>query len=379
MSTLIDSRHVQKELPPAPATAILRLQPQEASEMTEQSLKDGSHSTFGGQDKPVLVAGASGFVGSHIARLLVQQGRKVRVMVRPSSKVDALDGLDLEMVHGDVLDPASLHAAMLGCGTVFYSVIDPRFWLSDQTPIFRNNVEGLENAVDAALDCGIERFIFTSTMGTLGLDPNGPVTEDVPFNWHERAPPYINARLQAENHLLAACRERGLPGVALCVANTYGPEDYQPTPHNNMLWQTASGELKVTIDVGQPTVDIRDVAQAALLAETHGRIGERYIIANEFILNRDFFAMAAAQTGLKPPKVLPYRFAYVVAWLAERVLKMAGRKDIMATTDAIFLSNVFREMDHGKARRELGWMPRPLSETVHDAVAWFRARAQQQT
>jgi dihydroflavonol-4-reductase len=342
--------------------------------MTEQSLKDRSHNTFGGQDKPVLVAGASGFVGSHIARLLVQQGRKVRAMVRPSSKVEALKGLDLEMVHGDVLDPASLRAAMLGCGTVFYSVIDPRFWLTDQTPIFRNNVEGLENAVDAALDCGIERFIFTSTMGTLGLNPNGPVTEDVPFNWHERAPPYINARLQAENRLLAACRERGLPGVALCVANTYGPEDYQPTPHNNMLWQTACGELQVTIDVGQPTVDIRDVAQAALLAETHGRIGERYIIANEYVRNRDFFAMATAQTGLKRPMVFPYPVAYAIAWVAERMLKMAGRTDIMATTDAIFLSNVFREMDHKKAQNELGWTPRPLSETVRDAVSWFKAR-----
>jgi dihydroflavonol-4-reductase len=347
--------------------------------MTEQTLKDRSHSNVGGQDKPVLVAGASGFVGSHIARLLVQQGRKVRVMVRSSSKVDALNGLDIEIVHGDVLDPASLRAAMLGCGTVFYSVIDPRFWLTDQTPIFRNNIEGLDNAINAALDCGIERFIFTSTMGTLGLNPVGPVTEDIPFNWHDRAPPYIRARLQAENHLLAACRERGLPGVALCVANTYGPDDYQPTPHNNMLWQIASGEMKITIDVSQPTVDIRDAAQAALLAETYGRIGERYIIANECVSNRDFFAMAAAQTGQKPPMVLPYRFAYAVAWVAERVLKMAGRKDIMATTDAIFLSNVFREMDHGKARRELGWMPRPLSETVHDAVSWFRKRTQEQT
>jgi dihydroflavonol-4-reductase len=379
MSTVIDSRHVQKELLLAPSMAILGMQPQEVSEMTEQSLMDSRHSNFSRQDKPVLVAGASGFVGSHIARLLVQKGRKVRVMLRLSSKVDALNGLDVEIVHGDVLDPASLRAAMQGCGTVFYSVIDPRFWLTDQTPIFRNNVEGLDNAIDAALDCGIERFIFTSTMGTLGLNLVGPVTEDIPFNWHDRAPPYIRARLEAENHLLAACRERGLPGVALCVANTYGPDDYQPTPHNNMLWQTACGQSKVTIDVSQPTVDIRDVAQAALLAETYGRIGERYIIANEYVRNRDFFAMAAAQTGQKPPTVLPYKLAYAVAWIAERVLKLARRKDIMATTDAIFLSNVFREMDNGKARRELGWMPRPLSETVHDAVAWFRTRSPDQT
>lgn len=127
---------------------------------------------------PILVAGASGFVGSHTARLLANTSRKVRVLLRKT--------------------------------------------------------------MDAALVCGITRFIFTSTMGTLGINPNGPVTEDIPFNWLDRAPPYIRARLEAENTFLAYCREKGQPGIALCVANTYGPQDYQPTPHGDMLWQVAS-------------------------------------------------------------------------------------------------------------------------------------------
>jgi len=323
--------------------------------------------------KPVLVAGASGFVGSHIVRLLVQRGRKVRVLLRKSSSAVALEGLPIEVVYGDVLDPSSLRSAMQGCATVFYSVVDPRFWLTDQTPIFRNNVEGLDNAMAAALDCGIERFIFTSTMGTHGLNPDGPVTEDIPFNWLDRAPPYIRARLEAENRLLACCRDRGLPGVALCVANTYGPQDYQPTPHNNALWRVASGKQSVAIDVSQPTVDIRDAAEAALLAEAHGRPGERYIIANAFVSNRDFFAMAVAQTGQAVPKFVPYRLACGIAWATERVMKLLRRKDYMVSSDAMYLSNVFREMDSGKARRELGWSPRPLTETVRDAVKWFAA------
>lgn len=321
---------------------------------------------------PTLVAGASGFVGSHIVRQLVAEGRKVRVMLRKSSKQDAMQGLPVEIVYGDVLDPASLRSAMQGCGTVFYSVVDPRFWLTDPAPIYRNNVEGLVNAMDAALETGIKRFVFTSTMGTLGINPDGPVTEDIPFNWLDRAPTYIKARLEAENRMLEYCREKGLPGVALCIANTYGPDDYQPTPHNHALWDVARGKMPIGFDVGQPTVDIRDAAKAALLAEKHGRIGERYIIANEYVRNRDFYAMATAICGNKPPKIIPYGVGYALAWTIEGVMKLLRRKDYLVSTDAMYLSDVFREMDNGKARRELGWNPRPLSETVKDAITWFQ-------
>jgi dihydroflavonol-4-reductase len=325
-------------------------------------------------EKPVLVAGASGFVGSHTARRLVKQGRNVRLLLRKTSNAEATKDLPVQVFYGDVLEPTSLRPAMEGCGSVFYSVVDPRFWLTDPAPIYRNNVEGLVNAMDAALACGVERFIFTSTMGTLGLNPNGPVTEDIAFNWRDRASAYILARLEAENRFLAYCRDKGLPGIALCVANTYGPEDYQPTPHGKALWETAKGTMKYALDAGAPTVDIRDVAEAAVLAERHGRIGERYIIANEFISNRDFYTLAAAECGNPPPKLIPLRMAYVAAWIAERIFKILGRKDSLVSTDAVYLSNVFQRMDNTKARRELGWNPRPIAETVRDAVAWFAQR-----
>jgi len=325
-------------------------------------------------NKPVLVTGASGFVGSHTTRQLVAQGREVRVLLRRTSRTAALDGLPVAIHYGDVLDVDSLREAMRGCGTVFYSVVDPRFWLSDTTPLYRNNVEGLVNAMDVALELGIERFIFTSTMGTLGQNPSGPVTEETPFNWRDRAPPYILARLEAENRFLEYCRERGLPGVALCIANTYGPEDFQPTPHNHMLWQVASGKVKYVVDVSQPTVDIRDAAAAALLAERRGRVGERYIIANEYVRNRDFFGMAAEFAGQPSPRLIPYRLAYAVAWVAERLARLAGKRDWMLSTDAVYLSDAFRQLDNGKSRRELGWEPRPLSETVRDALAWYAQR-----
>lgn len=323
-------------------------------------------------NKPVLVTGASGFVGSHIVKQLVARGRTVRVLLRKTSSTRALEGLPVEVFYGDVLEPESLRPAMEGCGTVFYSVVDPRFWLSDPAPLYRNNVEGLVNGMEVALACGVERFIFTSTMGTLGLNPNGPVTEDIEFNWSARASTYILARKQAEDRFLEYCRDKGLPGVALCVANTYGPEDHQPTPHGGMVREIAMGRMNKVMDVGQPTIDIRDAAEAAVLAEVHGRVGERYIIANEYARNRDFLGLVAKEGGHPEPKVIPYWLGYGMALIAQTVSKLKGEKDPKFTTVGIVLSDIFRELDNSKARRELHWTPRPLAETVKDTVAWFK-------
>lgn len=208
----------------------------------------------------------------------------------------------------------------------------------------------------------------------LGINPGGLVTEDIDFNWYDMAPPYILARLHAEQIFFQCCHNKGLPGVALCVANTYGPEDYQPTPHGKMLWDVARGKFRFTTDAGAHTVDIRDVAKAALLAELHGKVGERYIIANEFISNRDFYSAAAAECGNKPVHVIPRSLAYGIAWVAERFLKLLRRKDYLVSTDAVFLSNVFQRMDNRKARRDLHWNPRPIEETIKDAVAWYSRR-----
>lgn len=323
-----------------------------------------------------LVMGANGFMGSHISRLLAAKGRRVRAMVRPTSDLSALQGLNIEICHGDISDTDSVKAAMNGCGTVFYNAVDTRAWLVDSAPLYRTNVDGLSNALDAAIAENITRFVFTSSMVTLPRHSGRPAREEHAFDWWDEAPDYVKTRVLAEKAVTDAVAERGLPAVMLCIANTYGPEDHGPTPHGNALWQ-ATKSKSTALDCRLPTVDVRDAAQACLLAETKGRIGERYAIVSECLRQQDFYAMAAESMGYAKPAVLSMRKAYVFATIAEVINRLRGIKDAKFCRTSMFLSEAFGPMNHAKAAAELGWSPRPLSKTISDAIAWYRDRSPQ--
>lgn len=324
-------------------------------------------------EKPVLVAGANGFVGSHVTRQLVAARRKVRVLVRATSDTRAIDDLEVERRYGDVMDIESLRAAMQDCGSVFYCIVDTRAWLTDPAPLFRCNVDGLVNAMDAALAQNIGRFVFTSSMATIGINKQKSASERDTFNWWDKAPPYIQSRVAAENKLLDYCLDKGLPGIAMCVANTYGPMDTQPTPHGGSLWHAATGKQAIALDCAAPTVDVRDAAQALLLAEQYGRIGERYIIANEFISQPKMYALGAKELGRKAPRTLSMNIARCIATVSEVVNTLLRRKDYKLCRSSVFLSEVFGPLDSTKAQQELGWQPRPFAETIRDTIAWFEA------
>jgi len=200
--------------------------------------------------------GANGFMGSHITRQLVAKGRRVRAMVRPTGDISALRGLDIEICHGDISDIRSVRDAMRGCGSVFYNVVDTRAWLVDPKPLYLTNVERLGNVIDASIAEKITRFIFTSSMVTLPRYSGSPASEEHAFDWWNEAPDYVKTRVLAEKAILDAVDERGLPAIMLCVANTYGPEDYGPTPHGNALWQATKSKGKA-LDCSLPTVDVR--------------------------------------------------------------------------------------------------------------------------
>ena len=238
-----------------------------------------------GQKK--LVIGASGFLGSHVTRALVERGDDVRVLIRTTSSTAAIDDLNVERCYGDIFDDDALTAAMTGCDDVFYCAVDTRAWLRDPTPLFRTNVEGLRHVLDAAVAADLHRFVFTSSLATIGLRDNGVATEEDTFNWADRAGGYIRSRVAAEDLVLSYAREQGLPAVAMCVSNTYGPRDFGPTPHGMFVAAAASGKVPFYVkDAANEVVGIEDAAGALLLAAERGRIGERYIVSERMLSAR---------------------------------------------------------------------------------------------
>jgi dihydroflavonol-4-reductase len=321
--------------------------------------------------------GATGFVGSHVTRKLVQHGDDVRVYVRKSSNTVAIDDLDVERCYGDLRDEDALRSAMADRDVVFYCVVDTRFYLRDPSPLFETNVESLRRVLDIAVeDAHLDRFVFCSTIGTIAIAENGEsATEDMPFNWPDKGGAYIDSRRQAEDMVLKYARDRGLPAVAMCVSNPYGPLDFQP--HQGLMVKMAAlGKMPVYVkDVSTEVVGIEDVAEAFLLAAERGRVGQRYIISESFMPMRQMFETAASAVGAKPPRFgVPLAMLYVVGWImgvASRVL----RRDLSMNLTGVRLLHIMSPADHSKATRELGWAPRPTAESIRRAAQFYVEQA----
>lgn len=321
----------------------------------------------------VLVMGASGFLGSHVVKELVAASREVRIMVRASSDTRTIDDLPLERVIGAIDDTDAIAAAMVGCECVYYCIVDTRAWLRDPAPLYATNVDGLRKALDAALLACVRRFVFTSTYGTIGISSSGVSTEADTFNWADKAPDYVKCRVQAEDMFMEYCRDKGLPGVACCVGNTYGADDVAPTPHGALVKGVATGKMPYYWKGGGPCVGIRDAAQALLLAETKGRVGERYIVAERWLDYEELFALAASRAGVAPPRrKIPLPLLYCMAAIAD-FLSLFTRKDNRFSVASLRCSTLLPNVDNARARQELGWQPQPIEQAVGEAVDYYLA------
>src|SRR6202035_1516477 len=285
---------------------------------------------------PVLITGASGFVGSAVARTMLQAGFPVRALVRQASPRFHLDGLDLEFVTGDLRDTGSVQRAMSGIRYVFHVAADYRLWARDPRTIYAANVDGTRNVMQEALRARVERVVYTSSVATLGWPYDGaPGDETIPLSEAEGVGTYKRSKIAAERLVEAMVAEQGLPAVIVNPSTPIGPRDVKPTPTGRIIVEAARGRVPGFLDTGLNLVHVDDVAEGHLAALRRGVIGERYILGGENVLLADMLGDIARLVGRRPPRLrLPRAVVIPVAYAAEATAWLTGREPF-TTLDGI--------------------------------------------
>ncbi|HVP49224.1 MAG TPA: hopanoid-associated sugar epimerase [Bryobacteraceae bacterium] len=319
--------------------------------------------------RPTLVTGASGFIGWHVARLLTERGYEVRALVRSSSK---LRELEVEAVTGDLRDAESLDRAVAGCELVFHVAADYRLWTRDSNELYRSNVEGTRNVLEAARRHGIERVVYTSTVGCIGVPQGGVGDETVPVTLEEMSGAYKRSKFLAERVAMEFAAS-GFPVVVVNPTAPVGDHDVKPTPTGKIVLDFLKGAMPAFIDTGLNLVDVKDTAEAHLLACKRGRPGERYVVGSENLTLAEILEKLARITGKEAPRLkLPYAVAYAAGVVTTGWAHITGHPPI-APLDAVRMAKKKMFVSHEKAARELGFRPGPVDAALGRAVEWFRA------
>ena len=321
-----------------------------------------------------LVTGASGFVGAAVARALVSAGWQVRALVRDGSDRSNLAGLPLEIAVGDLRIAASLDVALDQCGALFHVAADYRLGARDFEQLYRTNVEGTNNLLNAARRAGVERIVYTSSVATIGIPADGSVgDENTPVELANMIGHYKRSKFLAEQ-LVRDSVGWGVPVVIVNPSTPVGPGDVKPTPTGRLVLDAAAGRMPAYVDTGLNIVHVDDVAAGHLLAFQRGIPGERYILGGEDMSLRQILTYIAGQVGRSPPRLrLPYAAALSIAHLAELYAKISGRSG-RVTLEGVRMSRKRMFFSSAKAVRELGYRWRPPSAAFDDAVRWFRER-----
>ena len=320
-----------------------------------------------------LVTGGSGFLGSAVVRALIERGARVRALVRSSSPRGNLEGLDCEVVVGDLTDRESLKAALKDVRYLFHVAADYRLWARDPAEIIRANVEGTLNLKREALAAGIERIVYTSSVSALRVaGATAPVDETAALTPEEAIGAYKRSKTLAERAVEDMVLREGLPAIIVSPTTPIGPRDIRPTPTGRILLDAARGRIPAFVDTGLNFVHVDDVAAGHLLAFEKGRIGERYILGGENLTLQRLLGTIAELAGRKAPKIkLPRAPLMPLAFAAERLAHLTGKEPLL-TRDALRMSRYHMFFTSAKAERELGYRSRPWQEGVVDALSWFR-------
>jgi dihydroflavonol-4-reductase len=322
----------------------------------------------------VLVTGASGHIGAHVVRHLLAQGRAVRAFVRPTSNLKGLEGLDVELARGDVLDRASLAEALKGCSIVYHLAAVVAEWSHDSTIILKTAVDGTANLLQAVANhSGIERVVYTSSVAAVGMTRSRAEAHNESHYNTEDFTHYSVAKTRAEHLAKALADRHGIPLVIVNPAVVLGPLDYRPTPATQIVVRYLKYHIPIYVDAGANLVHVDDVARGHLLAEAHGRLGERYILSGENLTILELFSMLAQLVGRRPPRLeLGQRTLDALGWAVEMLARLQGKPPLVTRARARSLLGRYGFYDASKAQRELGYTSRPVRETLADAVQWVR-------
>ena len=319
-----------------------------------------------------LVTGASGFVGSHVARQLVARGEAVRVLLRPSSQARAIEDLPVEKVSGDLRDPASLDRALTGVRRVFHVAADYRLWARDSRDIYESNVTGTKNLLDAARRARIQQLIYTSTVATVAVDRPSLPNEQTASGLQEMIGHYKRSKWLAEQEALNAARE-GLPVIVVMPTTPVGPFDWKPTPTGKIIVDFLNGKMPGYVETGLNLVGVEDAAAGHLLAAERGKVGERYLIGAENLTLKQVLDTLARITGLPAPRLkIPHTLALGVAYAETAFSRLLGREP-QIPVEGVKIARHLMFVNCSKAQRDLGFHPGPVEGALERAVRWYEA------
>ncbi|MGZ4731723.1 MAG: hopanoid-associated sugar epimerase [Terriglobales bacterium] len=321
-----------------------------------------------------FITGATGFLGSHVARVLCEQGATLRLLVRATSNLKNLQGLNAETVTGDLRDPASLEKAMAGCDTVFHVAADYRLWVRDPQEMYRSNVEGTRALLQAARRNGVRRLVYTSSVATVGFTSNGSLAdEDSPVAVSDMIGHYKRSKFMAEQVALEAGRS-GMHVVTVNPTTPVGEGDVKPTPTGRIVLDFLKRKFPAYVETGLNLVDVRECALGHLAALERGQPGHRYILGGENLTLKEILDKLSDITGLPSPRLkLPYIFAFATGVIDETITGRMLNKEPRVTVDTVRMGKKMMFATSAKAERELGWKIVPVNDALRRAVEWFQA------
>ncbi len=321
-----------------------------------------------------FVTGATGFLGSHVARQLLARGAELRLLVRPTSRLDNIADLAADHVTGDLRDVDSLRKGMSGCEFVFHVAADYRLWARDRNQLYQSNVEGTRNILQAARDSGVRRVVYTSSVATMGFGNDGRLTdENSPVALNDMIGDYKRSKFMAEQLVIDA--GRGGQNVVMVNPTTpVGERDIKPTPSGQIIVDFLRRKFPAYVDTGLNLVDVVDCAEGHLLAMEKAQPGERYILGGENLTLKQILDKLGAITALPSPNLkLPYAVALATGVVDTIFTGKILRREPRVTIDAVRMGRKKMFVTSAKAERALGWQSHPVAESLRRAVEWFRA------